>query len=449
MEQVSSKTLMTEGPIWKRITFFALPIFLGNLFQQLYNTADSLIVGNFLGSNALAAVSSSGNLIMLLIGFFQGIAMGAGVVIARYFGAKDKERIERAVHTTIAAGLVAGVLLTAIGYVFAPKILIWMDTPENVLPNSITYFRIYFMGSLGFMIYNISVGILQAVGDSRHPLYYLIISSVINIILDIVFIAGFHKGVGAAALATIISQFVSAILCLIQLIRSKDVYHLEIKKIRFDMQMLKQIIRIGLPSGVMNSIISIANVVVQSNINAFGEMAMAGCGAYSKIEGFGFLPITSFTMALTTFVGQNLGAKQYERAQKGARFGIICAVAAAEAVGILIFIFAPTLIAAFDSTPEVLAYGVDRARTSSLFFFLLAYSHAISSVLRGAGKSAVPMVVMGVCWCAIRVSILTIAGYLAPSIQIVYWIYPITWTLSSIVFMIYYKKADWLHAFDK
>lgn len=386
---------------------------------------------------------------MLLIGFFQGISMGAGVVIARYFGAKNKEKIECAVHTTVAAGLVSGVLLTLIGYIFAPKILVMMDTPTNVLPNSITYFRIYFMGSLGFMMYNISVGILQAVGDSRHPLYYLIISSVINIVLDILFIAGFHMGVGAAALATIISQFVSAILCLIQLTRSKEVYRLSFKKIRFDMEMLKQIVKIGLPSGVMNSIISIANVVVQSNINAFGEMAMAGCGAYSKIEGFGFLPITSFTMALTTFVGQNLGAKKYDRAQKGARFGIACAVIIAELMGVLIFIFAPTLISAFDSTPEVVAYGVARAKTSSLFFFLLAYSHAISSVLRGAGKSVVPMVVMSVCWCLIRVSVLTIAGRIMPSIQVVYWIYPITWTLSSIVFLIYYKKADWIHAFEK
>lgn len=449
MENVSSGTLMTEGPIWKKIVFFAMPIFLGNLFQQMYNTADSLIVGNFLGSNALAAVSSSANLIMLMIGFFQGIAMGAGVVIARYFGAKDEERVERAVHTTVAAGLVAGVVLTVFGIVFAPKMLIWMDTPENVLSNSIAYFKIYFMGSLGFMMYNVFVGILQAVGDSRHPLYYLIISSIINIVLDIVFIAGFHMGVGSAALATVISQFVSAILCMIQLLKTKDSYRLSLNKIRFDMEMLKQIILIGLPSGFMNSVISIANVVVQSNINAFGEMAMAGCGASAKIEGFGFLPITSFTMALTTFVGQNLGAKNYERTLKGAKFGLICSVVIAELIGIVIFIFAPTFVAAFDSTPEVIRFGVEKSRVTAPFYFLLSFSHAISAILRGAGKSVVPMIVMGVCWCAVRVSILTIAGALYGKIDIVYWVYPITWTLSSIVFLIYYKKANWLNAFDK
>lgn len=449
MKNVSSKTLMTEGTIWKKIVFFALPVFLGNLFQQMYNTADSLIVGNFLGSNALAAVSSSANLIMLMIGFFQGISMGAGVVIARYFGARDKEKVERAVHTTVAAGIVAGVLLMIIGAFLAPKMLIWMDTPENVLPNSIAYFRIYFMGSLGFMMYNVCVGILQAVGDSRHPLYYLIISSVINVILDIVFIAGLGMGVGAAALATIISQYTSAVLCLIQLMRSKEEYRLSLRKIRFDMEMLKQIIKIGLPSGFMNSIISIANVVVQSNINAFGELAMAGCGASSKIEGFGFLPITSFTMALTTFVGQNLGAKQYERTLKGAKFGLICSVVIAEIIGIVIFIFAPTFVAAFDSTPEVIAYGVARARTSTLFYFLLSFSHAISAILRGAGKSVIPMIVMAVCWCVIRVSILTIGGHFIGTIDVVYWVYPITWTLSSIVFLIYYKKANWLYAFEK
>lgn len=444
----TSKTLMTEGPIWKKITFFAIPIFLGNLFQQMYNTVDSLIVGNFLGSNALAAVSSSGNLIFLMIGFFNGIAIGAGVVIARYFGARDKENVEKAVHTTVAFGLVASVILTIIGVFFAPHILVWMKTPENVLPESVAYFRIYFMGSAGFVMYNIFVGILQAVGDSRHPLYYLIISSVINVVLDITLIAGFHMGVGSAAFATAVSQFTSALLCMGQLMRTKEEYRLTLRRIRFEWKMLKQIIRFGLPSGFQNSIIAIANVVVQSNINSFGEMAMAGCGAYSKIEGFGFLPITSFTLALTTFVGQNMGARDYERTKKGARFGMLCAMILAEAIGALIFLFAPALTAAFDSTPEVIFYGVARARTSALFYFVLAYSHSIAAILRGAGKAVVPMVVMMVFWCVIRVAFLTVMGYIIPSIDIVYWVYPLTWTLSAVAFFIYYKKADWIHAFE-
>ena len=444
----ASKTLMTEGTIWKKITFFAIPIFLGNLFQQMYNTVDSLIVGNFLGSNALAAVSSSGNLIFLMIGFFNGISIGAGVVIARYFGARDKKNVERAVHTTVAFGLAASVILTIVGTFFAPQILVWMQSPDNVLPQSTAYFRIYFMGSIGFVMYNIFVGILQAVGDSRHPLYYLMVSSVVNIVLDLTLIAGFHMGVGAAAFATAVSQFISAVLCMIQLIRSQEEYHLCLKHIRFEWDMLKQIIRFGLPSGFQNSIIAIANVVVQSNINSFGEMAMAGCGAYAKIEGFGFLPITSFTMALTTFVGQNLGAKNYERTKKGARFGMVCAMTIAEVIGIVIFIFAPVFIAAFDNTAEVIRFGVEKARTAALFYFLLAYSHSISAILRGAGKSVVPMIVMMVCWCVIRVAVLTVAGFFFPSIAVVYWVYPITWTLSSAIFLIYYKKANWLYSFE-
>ena len=447
MRESDSATLMTEGSIWKKITFFAVPIFLGNLFQQMYNTADSLIVGNFLGSNALAAVSSSGNLIYLMIGFFNGIALGAGVVIARYFGARDQENVEKAVHTTVAFGIVASIVLTIVGVFFAPQILVWMQTPANVMPESTEYFRVYFMGSAGFVMYNMFVGILQAVGDSKHPLYYLILSSIINVVLDIVFITVFDMGVGGAAFATDISQVVSAVLCMIQLMRSKAEYRLNLRKIRFEWDIFKQVIQFGLPSGFQNSIIAIANVVVQSNINSFGEMAMAGCGAYSKIEGFGFLPITSFTMALTTFVSQNLGAKNYERTKKGARFGIACAMILAEVIGIIIFIAAPVFVAAFDRTPEVIVFGTERARTSALFYFLLAYSHSIAAVLRGAGKSVIPMIVMMIFWCVIRVAVLTGVSILIPSIAVVYWIYPLTWTLSSVAFFIYYKKANWVYAF--
>lgn len=437
---------MTEGSIGKRITLFAMPIFLGNLFQQLYNTADSLIVGNFLGSNALAAVSSSGSLIFMLIGFLSGMSIGAGVVIARYFGAGDRENMDLAIHTTVAFGLAASVVMTLIGVLLSPQILRLMATPEVVMGDSVTYLRIYFAGSVGFVMYNIFVGILQAVGDSRHPLYYLIVSSLVNIVLDIAFIAGFGMGVEGAAIATVISQLVSALLCLIQLACRQKNCRLYLRRIAFTPRLLKQIIRMGLPSGLQNSIIAFANVVVQSNINSFGELAMAGVGAYSKVEGFGFLPITSFTMALTTFIGQNLGAAQYERAQKGARFGIWATVVLAELIGVAVFVFAPQLIAAFDSNPEVIRIGVAKARTSTLFFFLLAFSHAISAVLRGAGRAIVPMTVMLVFWCVVRVSFLTITVPITHSILMLYWVYPLTWALSSLTFLIYYKKADWLHS---
>lgn len=448
MHTQRSNTLMTEGPIWKRIVTFAFPLFLGNLFQQLYNTADSLIVGNFLGSDALAAVSSSGSLIFLMVGFFNGIAMGAGVVVAHYYGARQIDRVQRAIHTDIAFGLSAGAALTVIGLLLAPKLLVWMGTPEDVMPNSILYFRIYFCGSLAFVMYNVLVGILQSIGDSRHPLYYLIISSLINIALDLLFVGVLKLGVGSAALATIISQFVSASLCLRRLLHSPEDYRVSIKKIRFDTGMLKQIIHNGLPSGIQNSIIALANVVVQSNINSFGKMAVAGCGAYSKIEGFGFLPITCFSLALTTFVSQNLGAKQYDRAKKGARFGILCSITLAEIIGICIYAFSPYLIAAFNHDPEVIAFGVQQARTVTLFYFLLAFSHCIAGIMRGAGKATVPMFTMMACWCIIRVSYITIAVKIVPVIRTVFWAYPLTWSLSSIVFLIYFLKADWIHGFE-
>lgn len=449
MSTSSSATLMTKGSIWKKIIAFAIPLFLGNLFQQFYNTADSLIVGNFLGSSALAAVSSSGNLIFLMVGFFNGLAVGAGVIVARYFGAKKFDLVQRAIHTIITLGFFCGIALTFVGVIAAPQILVLMGTPPEVLPNSVTYFRIYFCGSLAFVMYNFLVGILQAVGDSRHPLMYLIISSVTNIILDLILVAGFHFGVGAAALATVISQCLSALLCFLHLLRGPKEYRIYLSKLRLDSLLLKQIISNGLPAGLQNSIISLANVVVQSNINKFGQMAVAGCGSYSKIEGFAFLPITCFALALTTFISQNLGAKEYDRAKKGAVFGVICSVVTAELVGVVIYTFAPYLIAAFNNTPDVLSYGVAQAHTASLFYFLLAFSHCMAGILRGAGKSTVPMFVMLICWCIIRVTYITVTVHFIPNIRVIFWAYPITWTLSSIVFLLYFLKSDWMHGLEK
>ena len=440
--------MMSEGSIAKKIIYFAIPLFLGNLFQQLYNTADSLIVGNFLGSSALAAVASSGNLIFLLVGFFNGISVGAGVVIARFFGAHDHRRVHLSIHTTVALGIVCGIVLTILGVVFAPKILILMGTPQDVLPNSIIYFRVYFMGSLAFVLYNAFTGILQALGDSKHPLYYLIISSVINVVLDIVFITVFDMGVGGAALATIISQIVSAVLCFMHLIKLPT-YPLKVQQIRFDLPMLKLVIQNGLPAGIQNSIIALANVVVQSYINSFGQMAVAGCGAYSKIEGFGFLPITCFALAMTTFVSQNIGAKKYDRVKKGTRFGIICSLVLAQIIGMIIFIGAPFLIGLFDSTQDVRSYGTMQARTVTLFYFLLAFSHCIAGILRGAGKSMIPMIVMMIFWCVVRVLYISIALHLVHDIHLVFWAYPITWACSSIVFLWFYLFSSWLPRLEK
>lgn len=415
----------------------------------MYNTADSLIVGNILGSDALAAVSSSGSLIFLLVGFFNGIAVGAGVVISKYFGAKDYENLKKAVHTDVAFGLVAGVLLTVIGMALAPQILVWMGTPEEVLPNSILYFRMYFAGSLAFVMYNIVMGILQAVGDSRHPLYYLIFSSIINVALDLLFVGVFGWGVASAAAATAISQAASALLCFIRLVRTKEVYQVDVREIRFHRTQLRQIIQIGLPSGMQNSIISIANIVVQSNINKFGVMAVAGCGVYSKIEGFAFLPITCFAMSLTTFIGQNLGARQLERAKKGAVFGIFCSMSLAELVGLCVFFLMPYLAAAFDNSAAVVEIATRQAHVEALFYCLLAFSHCIAGIVRGAGKSTVPMLVMLASWCLIRITYITVTVHFIPKLSVIFWAYPLTWSISSIIFLLYFVKGKWLHGFEE
>lgn len=435
---------MTEGKISKKIILFAMPIFLGNLFQQLYTIVASLVVGNVLGKDALAAVSSSGSLIFLIVGFINGIFVGSSVIIARYYGAKETKELSVAVHTTIAFGLIAGIIITAAGMIFTPWMLKMMGTPADVLPNSILYFRLYFAGGLGIVMYNACMGIFQAVGDSKSPLYYLITSSVINVILEILFVAILDFGISGSAIATVIAQFISAILGFLKLLRVDGVHRVTIKQIKIHRRMLASLLKMGIPTGVQNSVIGFANVIVQSNINSFGSNAMAGCGSYSKLEGFAFLPITSFSVSLTTFISQNFGAKQYERAKKGARFGIITGVLLAETIGVVLWLFAPVLVRFFNNQPEVIAYGVLQTRTEALFFCLLALSHCLAGVLRGAGKSTVPMIVMLVCWCAIRITYITIMVRVIPDIQVIFWAYPFTWFLSSVVFLYYYKKADWI-----
>ena len=446
---MNDKNSLAEGVIWKKMLLFALPVFLGNVFQQFYNAFDSWCVGNFLGEDALAAVSSSGSLIFMLIGFFNGVAMGAGVLIARCYGAKDYDAMRKAIHTDVAFGLCAGVVLTFLGVAFSPTILRWMGTPEEVLPQSVSYFRFYFCGSVFSVSYNIFVGIHHAVGDSRHPLYYLMLSTGINVVLDLLFVGVFHWGVGSAALATTISQVVSALLCCIHLMKVDALYKLKLREVRFHWESLKSIIRFGLPSGIQNSVISFANVVVQTNINSIGKAAMAGCGSYSKIEGFAFLPVTCFAQALSTFVGQNLGAKRYDRVKKGVAFGVACSCAMAELIGVICYVFAPRLIGFFNNSPQVVDYGTRHMRTICLFYCLMALSHCIAGVMRGAGKATVPMVTMLVCWCLIRVSYITVALRFVNELTTVSWAYPITWTCSSIVFLIYFLKADWIHNFDR
>ena len=443
------QTSLLQGSIWKGMTAFAVPILLGQIFQQLYNTADALIFGRYLSDSEYAAVTSTGSLVFLLVGFFGGIAFGAGVVIARYFGAKDDTRLSISVHTTVLFGIAAGVFLTVFGMIFTPWMLDVMGTPQEVMPYSVSYFRYYFAGAMAIVLYNLCMGILRAVGDSTHPLYYLIFSSLVNIALDFLFVGVLGWGVWSAALATTISQFVSVILCLIRLFRFKTSYQLRLRRLRMDMPMLREIIRYGLPSGVQNSIIAFANVIVQTNINSFGQDTVAGCGTYAKLEGFAFLPITCFTMALTTFVSQNLGARQYDRAKKGTRFGIVACVIMAELIGVALIVFAKPLMELFTDNAEAVKIGIRQAQVESLFYCMLSFSHCIAAIMRGAGKPMVPMFVMLGTWCAVRVAYISILVPIVQKSWVIFSAYPLTWTLSSIIFLVFYFCTDWLHAFEK
>ncbi len=434
---------MTEGTVWKKLVWFAIPLLLGNLFQQLYNAVDSLVVGNFCGNEALAAVSSSGSLQHLLIGFFQGVFVGASVIISRCFGAKDKKGVDEAIHTTIVFAFAMGIVLTILGVTFTPTILRWIGTPENVMPNSITYFRIYCMGLLGMVLYNTTNGIFNALGDSRHPLYYLIISSVTNAVLDVLFVGKFGMGVAGAALATTIGQFLSGILGLIHLMSGRFVVQIRLSKLRANFRILKQVFMLGLPSGVQNSVNAIANLVVQANINAFGDLAMGGCGSYAKIEGFVFIPIMSMSLTLTTFVGQNMGADRPDRVKKGIRQGMWISVAMAEIFGVFLFIFAPQLGGLFSKDPAVVAYGVQQARIESLFYFLLAITHTCAGTLRGAGKTMIPMAVTLGAWCVLRITYIESLVRLIPDIRVVFSAYPVTWAVSASILVWFVLHQDW------
>lgn len=440
---------MTHGRPWRLIMGFALPVLLSQIFQQLYNTADTLIVGRYLGDEALAAVSSSGALIFLLVSFFEGLTLGAGVVISNCFGAKDTARVERAIHTNILVSFLGGLVLTVVGIWLTPHILRWMDTDPEVLPEAIDYFRYYFAGILAVVVYNDCKGIMNALGDSRRPLYYLLLSSAINIVLDLLFIGGFGWGVWSAAVATTISQAISMVLCLVHLSSCRAAFPLHWSKLRIDREMLSRIVRNGIPSGVQYSVISLANVIVQANINTFGKISMAACGTYSKLEGFAFLPITSFTMALTTYTSQNLGGRAYDRAKKGARFGVLSAVILAELIGLALYLLIPQLAALFSDTPEVIRLATRQARTIAPFYCLLAFSHAVASVCRGAGKAFVPMLVMLAIWCVLRIGYITLVMRITHELRFIYYAYPLTWAISSVIFFLYYHFSDWVHGFEK
>ena len=440
---------LTEGPIVKNILLFAVPLFIGQLLQQFYNMVDAWVIGNFADNNAFAAVSSAGSMTFLIVGLFNGISIGGGVIISKYYGAGEKINVVRAIHTNFLFGIISSVLSTIVGLTLMPHILVWMKTPESVLPNSLQYFTIYFAGVSTVIMYNICMSIMRALGDSLHPLYYLILSSVINVVLDLLFVAVFGWGVAGAAIATVIAQGISVILCLIRMCRQKDYTRLDFKKLHFEKDMMIEVIKQGLPTGIQNAVISIGNLTVQTNINSFGPYAMAGVGAYAKIEGFVFLPIMSMSMSMPTFVSQNLGAKKIDRAKKGSVFGILFGMVSAEIMGLIIFLVAPSFLKIFVNTPQSVEFGTIHAKVTALFFFLLALSHCCAGVLRGCGKAFIPMITMLAFWCGVRVVYVTSILKVIPEFQMISWAYPLTWSLSSLVFVIILLKMDWEKALRK
>ena len=436
------KNSMTGGSIWKAITFFAIPLILGNFFQQLYNAADSLIVGNLLGGKALAAVSGTSNLIFLLVGFINGISLGAGVVIAQQFGASLFRDMRHSIHTLVAFGLVAGLALTIFGVAFTPQILRWMNTPADVFADTAQYLRVYFAGALGLVVYNVLASILQAVGNSRYPLYFLILSSAVNVVLDIAFISLCHWGVWSAAAATVISQLLSAVLCGVVLCRTSTPCHLSLRNIRFHAHCLRPLAVYGFPSGMQNCVIGLSNVVIQSYINTFGAAAMAACGAYQKIEGFCLIPIMSIALALATFVGQNTGAHHPMRVRAGMKFGLTLSMILAEIIGFGVFVWREELISVFSPDADVIRLGAEYAKVAAPFYLLPACTHGLAAAFRGAGRPMFAMAVILICWCAVRVCTLSTLMTIFPTISTIYWIYPATWILSSLIFMIAWWKMN-------
>ena len=440
---------MTEGPIAKSILMFAIPLFMGQLLQQFYNMADAWVIGNFADNDAFAAVSSAGSMTLLIVGLFNGIAIGGGVIISKYYGAGDKENVVKAIHTNFLFGIIASILSTVVGLVLVPHMLNWMNIPESVMPNSLSYFQIYFGGVSTVIMYNICMSIMRALGDSIHPLYYLMFSSAVNVVLDLLFVAVFDWGVAGAATATVIAQGLSVVFCLIRMCRSTEYTRLDFRKLHFYKDIMLEVIKQGLPTGIQTSVSSIGNIVVQSNINSFGAYAMAGVGAYAKIEGFVFLPIMSMSMALPTFISQNLGAGKYDRAKKGARFGILFGVIMAELMGIIFYAGAPTLLRIFVDTAESIEFGIIHVRIISLFFFLLALTHCSAGVLRGCGKAFIPMITMLTFWCGVRVTYVTSILKVIPEFKMISWAYPLTWTLSAVTLFTIVLRMDWTKAFKK
>lgn len=445
MEKRKKKSIsMTEGNIVKSLLLFSIPLILGNLLQQTYNTVDSIIVGNYVGSSALAAVGSSTALINLLIGFSQGISVGAGVIVSHSIGAKDNKKIELSVHTAMMLSILFGTFLSIVGFIFTPQLLEWMKTPIEVMPESITYLRLFFLGTVFNIVYNMEAGILNAVGNSKRSLLYLGVASVTNIILDIIFVKILGMGVSGVAIATNISQFISCILALRFLVKVSDNYRVYLNKIKVHKETAIKIVKIGLPTGIQSMVVSLSNVLIQSSVNTFGASVMAGFGAYLKVDGFNILPVLSLGMASTTFTGQNYGAGKKDRVKKGLWITIAMGVIYTTIIGILLFIFSQFIMQLFTQDEKIIDAGIKAMKYFCPFYALLAILHSLVGVVRGTGKTMPPMIILLFSMCIFRIIWLHFILPINNTIDNIYVLYPISWGIGVILMGIYLWKAKWL-----
>ena len=446
LEEKKKSRLMTEGSIWKSILLFSVPLILGNMLQQLYNTADSIIVGNFVGSNALAAVGSSGSPIFLLIGFSQGIAVGAGVVVSQFLGARDRQGAHISVHTSLALATILGAILTVGGIAISRSLLTAMNTPAEVLEDAVTYMQLYFGGVLFSVVYNMAAGILNAAGNSRRSLLYLGCASGTNILLDLILIAGLKMGVAGAAIATDISQLVSCVLSLRFLMRVDADYRVTAREVRVDRKMAAKIIRVGLPTGIQNMVISLSNILVQASVNGYGAAAMAGFAAYMKVDGFNILPIMSFSMAATTFVGQNFGAGQIDRVKKALWVTMALSFVYTVITGTLLLLAQDPIMHLFTGDETVVAFGRQAMHYFCPFYWLLGILHGLAGTVRGTGKSVPPMVVLLVSLCLFRIVWIRFALSAFQGIDGVFILYPVSWALGAVLMILYTWRGNWLTA---
>ncbi len=446
----STENKITEGVIWKQLLLFFFPILFGTLFQQLYNAADAVIVGRFVGKEALSAVGGgTGTVINLLVGFFVGLSSGASVVISQYYGARKAELVEYAVHTAIAFCILGGFVLMVGGILTAPAILTAMDTPADVLDPSILYIRIYYVGTIGNLIYNVGAGILRAVGDSRRPLYFLIASCFANILLDLLLIVCFDLGVAGAGIATICSQALSAVLVILVLVRVKDMHRLDLHKIRIDRKMLHRIVQIGFPAGLQSVMYSLSNIIIQAAINGLGTDTVAAWTVYGKMDALFWMTISSFGIAITTFAGQNYGAGKMERVRKGISTCLAMCFASTIVISILLNIGGYFLYSLFTSDPEVLRIGMQIVHFLVPTFFTYVCVEVLSGALRGVGDCWIPTVICLSGICLIRVLWIMLAVPQRPDIYTMTFSYPLTWTITSVLFIVYYCFFSKIRVFRK